>query len=187
MQNFIRFVNEQLRWEEDNPHRHDCHDPPHATGVRFHDDRFPPRRLPAVARPDPWKATPAQVRFPGDATRGRRSPWVVGSARWNHTRGKDCQRRYRRGEDGNSREEFWRVAGSRAMYGRVEAKPLAAQAFFLAQDNLASFPIRPRTRSWSFWFRFLKVAMNLLSRAFSKSPLLAGIASGSLSPSKNNW
>jgi len=90
MQNFISFVNEQLNREEESPHRHDCHDPPHTAGMEFLDDRSPPRRLPAVARSDPWKATPAQVGFPGDATGRRRLPWVVGSDRWNNSRGKDC-------------------------------------------------------------------------------------------------
>ena len=79
MQNFISFVNEQLHWEQESPHRHDCHDPPHTAGMGFLDDRSPPRRLPAVARSDLWKATPAQVGFPGDATWRRRLPWVVGS------------------------------------------------------------------------------------------------------------
>jgi len=37
MQNFIGFVNEQLRWEPESPHRHDCHDPPHAARVGIHD------------------------------------------------------------------------------------------------------------------------------------------------------
>ena len=69
MQNFISFVNEQLSWEQESPHRHDCHDPPHAAGMGFLDDRSPPRRLPAVARSDPWKATPARVEF----SRGRNS------------------------------------------------------------------------------------------------------------------
>jgi hypothetical protein len=196
MQNYItsfsaskssQFVNDQLGWDECSPHRHDCHDPPHGARVGFLDDRPPSRRLAAVARSDPWKVTRAQARFLGDATRRRRLPWVVGSDRWNNSWGKDSPRRYLRGEDGNSREEFCGVAGSRATYGRVEAIALVTQDFFLAQDNLASFPIRLKTRSWSFWFRFLKVAMHLLSRAFCEAPLLAGIASGSLSPSKNSW
>jgi hypothetical protein len=88
MQNFMRsfspsssfqFVNEQLCWEQESPHRHDCHSPPHAARVGFHDDRSPPRRLAAVARSDPWRTPPAQVGFPGEATRRRRLPWVVGS------------------------------------------------------------------------------------------------------------
>ncbi len=65
MQNFISFGNEQVKREEESPHRHDCHDPPHAARVRVHDDKSPPRRLAAVARSDPWKATPAQMGFPG--------------------------------------------------------------------------------------------------------------------------
>ena len=196
MQNYImsfsalkssQFVNDQLGWDESSPHRHDCHDPPHEARGGFVDDRSPPRRLPALARSGPWKTTPAQVGFPGKAIWRRRLPWVFGSDRWNNSRGKDSPRRHLRGEDGNSREEFCGVAGSRATYGRVEAIAFVAQDFFLAQDNLASFPIRLKTRSWSFWFRFLKVAMHLLSRAFCEAPLLAGIASGSLSPSKNSW
>jgi hypothetical protein len=53
MQNFISFVNEQLNREDESPHRHDCHDPPHAAGMGFHDDRSPPRRLAAVASSAP--------------------------------------------------------------------------------------------------------------------------------------
>jgi hypothetical protein len=88
MQSFMRsfspsksfqFVNEQIFWEQGSTHRHDCHDPPHVARVGFHDDRSPPRSLAAVARSDPWKTTPAQVGFPGDATRRQRLPWVVGS------------------------------------------------------------------------------------------------------------
>jgi hypothetical protein len=48
MRNFMSFVNEQLRWEEESPHCHDCHDPPHTAGTGFLDDRSPPRRLPWV-------------------------------------------------------------------------------------------------------------------------------------------
>ena len=51
----FQFVNVQLCWEEQIPHRHDCHDPPHAIRGGFHDDPSPPRRLPAVARADPWR------------------------------------------------------------------------------------------------------------------------------------
>jgi hypothetical protein len=63
MQNFIstfspsrsfQFVNEQLSSERGSPHRHDCHDPPHAPRMGGHDDRSPPRRLAAVARSGPW-------------------------------------------------------------------------------------------------------------------------------------
>ena len=88
MQNFIstfspsksfQFVNEQLRWERDSIHRHDCHGPPHACRVGLQDDRSPPRRLAAVARSDPWNTPPAQVGFSGDVTRRRRLAWVVGS------------------------------------------------------------------------------------------------------------
>ena len=186
MQNFICFVNEQLRWEQESPHRHDCHDPPYTAGMGFLDDRSPPRRLPAVARSDPWRRFPAGMLFPGDAHWRRRLLRVAGSADWSTGRGKDCQQRYLHGEGCYPGREFCGVAGSRAMYGRVEAIALVAQAFFLAQENLASFPIRPRTRSWSFGCRFLKVAMHLLSYAFCEAPPLAGIASGSLSPSKNS-
>jgi hypothetical protein len=107
MQNFIssfspsssfQFVDEQLFWEEDPPHRHDCHDPPHAVRVGFLDDQFPPRRLRGVARSDPWKA-PAQVGFPGNATRRRRSPWVAGSGLWCSDRREDYLRRDWCGED----------------------------------------------------------------------------------------
>ncbi|GEM_PF-432756 len=110
MQNFIstfsssksfQFVNEQICWEQRSPHRHDCHDPPHAVRVGRHDDRSPPRRLAAVVRSDPWKIPPAQVGFRGDATWRRRSPWVVGPDRWNIGRGEDYLPRDRRGEDGH--------------------------------------------------------------------------------------
>ena len=108
MQNFIstfsqvkwfQFMNEQLSREQGSPHRHDCHGPPHAPRVGLHDDRSPPRRLAAVARSDPWKTTPAQVGFRGDATWRRRLPWVLGSDLWNNSRGEDYLRRDRRGED----------------------------------------------------------------------------------------
>jgi len=78
MQNFISFVNEYLIWEEDSPHRHDCHDPPHALRVDF-------------MMIDPhcedwlrWQVRPLEdntcsVGFRGDATRRRRLPWVMGS------------------------------------------------------------------------------------------------------------
>ena len=124
MQNFIRFVNEQLIREEESPHRHDCHDPPHTAGMGFLDDRSPPRRLPAVARSDPWKATPAQVGFPGDATWRRRLPWVVGSDGRNTGRGKDCQRRYLHGEDCHAELEIHALAALNAAKGEFEALAL---------------------------------------------------------------
>ena len=89
MQNFMRsfspskwfrFVNEQL-WEQRIRHCHDCHGPPHAPRVGRHDDRSPPRRLAAVARSGPWKATPAQVGFPGDVIQRRRLGWAASSRR----------------------------------------------------------------------------------------------------------
>ena len=89
MRNFISFVNEQLRWEQESPHRHECHDPPHTAGMVFLDDRSPPRRLPAVARSDPWRRFPAGMLFPGDASRRRRLPWVVGPDLWNSSSGGD--------------------------------------------------------------------------------------------------
>ena len=79
MQNFISFVNEHLRWEEESPHCRDCHDPPHAAGTGFLDDQSPPRRLPALARSAPWRTTPAQMGFRGDATLRQRLPWIVGA------------------------------------------------------------------------------------------------------------
>jgi hypothetical protein len=106
MQNIISFVNEQLNWEEESPHRHDCHDPPHTAGMGFLDDRSPPRRLPAVARSDPWKATPAQVGFTGCAMRSRRSPWVVESDLWCNSRGGDYLRSDRRREDCHPEQEL---------------------------------------------------------------------------------
>jgi hypothetical protein len=69
MQDIIRFVNEQLCWEEVSPHYHDCNDPPHAACVGFLDEKSPLQRLAGVARSDPWDATPGQVEFPGCATR----------------------------------------------------------------------------------------------------------------------
>src|SRR5664279_645108 len=82
---FISSMDEQLYLEEITPHRHDCRDPPHAAGVGFHDDKFPPRRLAGVARSDPWRSTPAQVGFSGDAMRRRRLPWVVESDHRNNS------------------------------------------------------------------------------------------------------
>ena len=88
MQNFIstfsrsksfQFVNEQLCWEQRSPHRHDCHGPPHAARVGFHDDRSPPRRLAAVARSDPWKTPPAQVGFSGGRNSEAKIALGVGS------------------------------------------------------------------------------------------------------------
>jgi hypothetical protein len=108
MQNYItsfsalkssQIVNDRLSWDEGSPHRHDCHDPPHEARGGFVDDRSPPRRLPAVARSDPWKVTRAQVGFPGDATRRRRLSRVAGSYRWNTGTGGDCLLRDRRGDD----------------------------------------------------------------------------------------
>jgi hypothetical protein len=89
MQNIISLVNEQLCWEEESFHHHDCHDPPQAARVGFSNDKSPPRRLAGVARSDPWRITPAQVYFHEDATRRRRSLWVVGSDRWNNIGGGD--------------------------------------------------------------------------------------------------
>ena len=99
MQKFISFVNEHLSWEKDSPHRHDCHDPPHATCAGFHDHRSPPRRLAEVARPAPWKTRPDRVGFPGDARRSRRLLWIVGSDRRNIGRGEDYLLRYRNGKE----------------------------------------------------------------------------------------
>ena len=121
MRNIISFVNEQLRWEQESPHRHDCHDPPHTAGIGFLDDRSPPRRLLAVSRSDLWEATPAQVGFPGDAIWRRRLPWVVGSASRNNSRGKDCQRRYLRGDDCHSEQEIHTQAALNAAKGEFEA------------------------------------------------------------------
>jgi hypothetical protein len=110
MKHFITFVNEQLRWEQESPHRHDCHGPPHAAGMGFLDDRSPPRRLLAMARSDPWKVIRAQAGFPGDAIRRRRLPRVVGSDRWNTGKGRDCLRRDLHGEDGHPGREIYALA-----------------------------------------------------------------------------
>ena len=90
MQDIISFVNEHLCGEEDYPHHFDWHDPQHAARVGFFNDESPPRRLAGVAKSAPWKAIPAQVGLPGDATQRRRSTWIVGSDRWNHSTGEDC-------------------------------------------------------------------------------------------------
>jgi hypothetical protein len=65
MQNFTTIVNELLSWENDNPHRHDCFDPPHALRVGFHHGKSPPRRWDEIAKPAPWKARPTRVGFRG--------------------------------------------------------------------------------------------------------------------------
>jgi hypothetical protein len=126
MQNFTSFVNDQHNWEEVSPHRHDCHDPPHAVRVGFLDDQSPPRKLAGVARSGPWRTTPAQVGFPRDATRRRRPPWVVASDGWTTGRGMDYLRRNRRGEDSHPEEESRELAGVRATCGRVTAKSAAS-------------------------------------------------------------
>jgi hypothetical protein len=119
MQNYItslsaskssQIVNDRLSWDEGSPHRHDCHDPPHGVRGGFVEDRSPPRRLPAVARSDPWKVTRAQAGFPGDVTRRRRLPRVAGSDRWNTGTGRDCLRRDRRGEDCHPGQEIQSLA-----------------------------------------------------------------------------
>jgi hypothetical protein len=71
-------VNAQLCWEDARPHCRDCHDPPHATGLGFHDVKSPPRSLAEVARSDPWSKPLAGVAFPRDATRRRRLPGLFG-------------------------------------------------------------------------------------------------------------
>ena len=182
MRNYISFVNEEFYREEDCPHRYDCHDPPHGVPVGFLDDRSAKQRLLAVARLDPWKVTPAEVGSPGDASRVRRLPWVAGPDRWNMGRGKDCLRRYRRSEDCNPEQEIVLSL----VYGRPRAH-LQLRAFFIAQDDLASFRDMPRTSSWSAWFNFLKVSTSLPSREEGAAPVSKGKASGSLSPSKNSW
>ena len=170
MQNSISFVNEQLCWEEQIPHRHDCHDPPHAARVGLHDDKSPPRRLAAVARSDPWKTTPAQVGFPGDQ---------LGD--------KDCSGL------GGQAAATW--AGVRITCGGIAVAKTAipsgifVQSFGLqagqdrtcsfeasswSQEDLASFRNRARTSSWSFWFNFLKVSMTLPSRKSGAALTLHG-------------
>jgi hypothetical protein len=99
VQNFISFVDDQLYLEEIIPHRHDCHDPPHAVRVGDHGDESPPRRLAGVERSGLWKATPAQVGFPGEAMRRRRLLWVVGSNHWCRNCGEEYLWRNWRGED----------------------------------------------------------------------------------------
>ena len=112
----FQFVNEQLSREQESPHCHDCHEPPHAPRVGRHDDRSPPRRLAAAARSDPWKTPPAQVGFCQDATRRRRLPWVAGSDLWNNSRGEDYLLRDGRGEDCHAEQEICALA----RFGRGE-------------------------------------------------------------------
>ena len=182
MRTFISFVNEQFNREEDCPHRHDCHDPPHGVPVGFLDDRSPPQRLPAMARSDPWKVTSAQVGFPADPTRWRRLPWVAGSDRRNMGRGKHCRRRVLCGEECDPEQD---VVVS-LLYGRAGAH-LQLRAFFWRQDYLASLRDMARTSSWSAWFNFLKVSTSLPSREEGAAPVSKGTVSGSLSPSKKSW
>ena len=100
----LQFVKGQLYREEEFSLHHDCHDPPHATGMGFLDDISPPRRLAGVARADQWRTTPAQVEFPGCASRRRRSDC------WNIGRAKDYLRTDRRDEDCLSKREIHALA-----------------------------------------------------------------------------
>ena len=175
MQNFIstfspsksfQFVNEQLFWEQGSPHCHDCHGPPHALRVGFHDDISPLGRFAAVARSDPWKATPAQLGFPGDATRRRRLPWVVGSDLWNNNRGGDYLLRDRRDEDGDPEEEFCSVAGLRATKIALEASAFTRKptSYFVGHGGLYPGLIESRCK-WHAWTEHFSVSREEFSAA----------------------
>ena len=191
MQNFTSFVNEHLTWEEASLHRNDCHDPPRVAHVGFHDDISPPRRLSAVARSGPWKAT---LGFPREATRRRRLPRVAGSDRWNTGSGKDSLWRHRRGGDCHPVKEFCAVAGLPTMkvgeyglwqsHGQISYSP---RGCFLVVVALASVRTRVTTSSWSLCFNLLKVSMSLYSRLSGLAIFSTGIASGFSSPSRNSW
>ena len=135
MHNLISFVNEQLCWEEVSAHRHDCHDPPHAVRMEFHDDQSPPRRLRGVARSDLWKA-PSQVGFPGNVTRRRRPPWIVASDRWTTGRGMDYLRRNWRGEDRHPEQEIYALASMNAGKNDLELLTMGRKT----QDSLDTDP-----------------------------------------------
>src|ERR1017187_2421019 len=132
MQDFIstfaspfQFVNVQLYREEVSPHRHDCHDPPHAVGVGFRDHKSPPRRLARVARLQPWKSTLTTVGFPVDATRRGRLHWDVWSDRWNTGMDEDYLRRDGRGEDCHPEQAICSCAGLGDVKIEFEAFALA--------------------------------------------------------------
>jgi hypothetical protein len=294
MQNFIStfspsksfpFVNEQLFWEQGSPHCHDCHDPPHAARVGFHDDRSPPRRLPWVARPDLWNNSRGENYLLRDRQGKDCDPEeeycalaALGAAKieleaFAFTHGPMSYFRSHRGLYAGliesrckwhawtehfsvSREEFssWefsvadnalsedprrsRLRGSNKnlsfqlaqRFGPDEALPAplpgtstaaccytrslqglfilfsrylkvgerglwqshgqisySLRGCFLVQVALASLRTNAITISWSFAFRFLKVSMTLVSRVSGAALLSAGIAFGSLSPSRNSW
>ena len=140
---FISSVNEQLCWEENTPHPHDYHDPPHAPCVGFRNDVSPPRRLAGLARSGPWKATPARVGFPGQAIRRRTSPWVVRFDGWNIRRGKDCQQRYLRDEDRNPGQEICALPMMDVADSQLEAFAFAGvpKGYFVSHGPLYAGPI----------------------------------------------
>jgi hypothetical protein len=154
MQNIISFVNEQRSWERASPHRRNCHDPPYAIRMGLYDNKSPPRRLTSVERSDPWQATPAQVVFPGDATWRRRLPWAVGSDGWNTGRGKDCQRRYLRGEDCHPEQEICALARLGVAKIEVEgfAFACAPNGYFVSHGALGAGLTDLNVGSVLLWF-----------------------------------
>jgi hypothetical protein len=58
-----------------------------------------------------WKETTAQVGFPEDATRWRRSPWVADSDLRNISRAKDFQRKDWHGGDCHPEQEIHTFSG----------------------------------------------------------------------------
>jgi hypothetical protein len=136
---FITLVNEQLCWEEVNPHRHHFHDPPHAVCVGFLNGKSPPQRLTGVAKSYPWRTTLGGVEFPVDATRRGRLPWVVG---WNIGRGEDYLWRGWRGEDCLPKQEICPIAklGTAKIALGCWVRPLCEQHWrgLLVPDELPS-------------------------------------------------
>ncbi len=142
MQNFIstfsgsksfQFMNEQLCWEQRSIHCDDCHSPPHSLRIGLDDDRPPPRRLAAVARSDPWTAPPAHVGFSGDVIRRRRLPWVVGSDRWDNSRGGDYLLKDKRDKDRHPEQEICVLA-------RLAAAKVELEAFAFDSKQVATYP-----------------------------------------------
>jgi hypothetical protein len=195
---FISLVDDQLYLEEITPHRHDCHDRPHAAGVGFRDDKSPPRGLAGVARSAPgeqhllrWGSRRTQLggedcigmwgqtagattvaRFICRGTCGRK----MAIPRWSFLPSRVCGRR---------RSPL--TVGEHGLWQRHGQISNSLRGCFLVQVASASFRTTPITNSWSFWFNFLKVAMSLDSRVSGAALLPAAIASGSLLPPRNSW
>jgi hypothetical protein len=149
MQNFItsfcaskpsQIMNDRLGWDEGSLHRHDCHDPPHAAGVGFRDDKSLPRRLTKVAKSAPRRTTHVQVGFPEDAIRRRRSPWVAVSGLWCTNRGEECLRKYQNGEDRHPEQEIHALAVLAAAKIELEAFAFAYEpkGYFVSHGALCA-------------------------------------------------